>query len=120
MHRANTSNLRFDTDLIDGLMRPRAFAHPVDEIQLIETHISWLILAGEYVYKIKKPLVLDFLDFGDLEKRRFFCHEEIRLNKPWAPDIYIDVVPITLHRGNPRFGGDGEPLEYAVRMQRFD
>ncbi len=120
MHRANTSNLRLDTDLIDALMHPRAFSHPVDEIELVETHISWLILAGECVYKIKKPLVLDFLDFGDLEKRRFFCNEEIRLNKPWAPDIYVDVVPITLDRGKPRFGGDGEPLEYAVRMRRFD
>ena len=109
-----------DTGLIDALMNPRAFGHPVDGIELIETHISWLILAGECVYKIKKPLVLDFLDFGDLEKRRFYCNEEIRLNKPWAPDIYVDVVPITLDEGKPRFGGGGEPIEYAVRMHRFD
>lgn len=120
MHRANTSNLRFDTNLIDALTSPEAFSHAVDDIHLMETHISWVILAGAYVYKIKKPLVLDFLDFGDLEKRRFFCNEEIRLNKPWAPDIYIDVVPITREKGGPCFGGSGEPLEYAVRMHRFD
>ena len=68
----------------------------------------------------KRPITLDFLDFGDLEKRRFFCSEEIRLNKPRAPGIYIDVVPITLDDGLPHFSGNGKAVEYAVRMNRFD
>lgn len=101
-------------------MCPAAFGHQPVDIRLRETHISWLILAGDFVYKIKKPIALDFLDFGSLEKRHYYCDEEIRLNQPWAPDIYLDVVPVTLKGDQPRFGGCGEPIEYAVRMRRFD
>ncbi len=108
------------SNLVDSLMSPAAFRHPVSSVDLIETHISWVVLTDDYVYKIKKPIVLDFLDFGDLERRKFYCEEEIRLNKPWAPDIYLDVVPISLDNGQPRFDGDGSPIEYAVRMRRFD
>ena len=106
--------------LIDSLMSPAAFRHPVGSVELIETHISWVVLTDGFVYKIKKPLVLDFLDFGDLERRKFYCEEEIRLNQPWAPDIYLDVVPISLDNGQLQFDGDGTPIEYAVRMRRFD
>ena len=120
MHRAGTPAARLDTSLVDALMTPAAFEHPVSSVELIETHISWLILADDFVYKIKKPITLDFLDFGDLERRRFFCEEEIRLNKPFAPDIYLDVVPIHIEDGQPRFGAGGEAIEYAVRMRRFD
>ena len=120
MHRTGVHISPPDTRLIDALMAPAAFEHPVTSVDLIETHISWVILTNDTVYKIKKPLVLDFLDFGDLERRRFFCEEEIRLNRPWAPEIYIDVVPITLENDRPRFGGAGMPIEYAVRMHRFD
>lgn len=100
-------------------MSPAAFSQPVSTTELIETHISWVILADDYVYKIKKPIVLDFLDFHDLEQRKFYCEEEIRLNKPWAPEIYLDVVPITIVDDKPRIGGDGDAIEYAVRMRRF-
>jgi len=120
MHRVSAFLTTFDTSLIDSLMSPDAFGHPVTHVELIETHISWLILTERYAYKIKKPIVLEFLDFGDLEKRRYYCEEEIRLNQPWAPGIYLDVVPITIDRGKPCFGGTGEPIEYAVRMNRFD
>lgn len=101
-------------------MRPGAFEHAATDIELIETHISWVILAGDYVYKIKKPVKLDFLDFSDLENRKFYCEEEVRLNRSWAPDIYLDVVPITCEDGRARIGGKGAPIEYAVRMCRFD
>ena len=120
MHRAPPKVTPIDDSLVEALLGPDAFDHPADDIELIETHISWVILAGDFAYKIKKPLVLDFLDFGDLDKRRACCEEEIRLNKPWAPDIYIDVVPITQRDGRLHFGGDGEALEYAVKMRRFD
>jgi aminoglycoside phosphotransferase family enzyme/predicted kinase len=119
MHRAGKPGISLDTTLIDSLMRPQAFNHPVTRVDLLETHISWLILTDTIVYKIKKPITLDFLDFGDPEKRKFFCHEEIRLNKPWAPTLYLDVVTITLDDGQPRFSGDGEVIDYAVRMRRF-
>lgn len=103
-----------------GLLSPSAFEHEASRVELVETHISWLILTEEYAYKLKKPLVLDFLDFGDLDKRRHFCEEEVRLNKPHAPALYIDVVPVTMFEGQPRFGGSGKAVEYAVRMRRFD
>ena len=100
-------------------MQSQAFDHEISGLELIETHISWLILAGDFAYKIKKPVVLDFVDFGTLEKRKYFCEEEIRLNRQWAPGIYLDVVPVTMEDGRPRFGGEGEVVEYAVRMRRF-
>jgi aminoglycoside phosphotransferase family enzyme/predicted kinase len=120
MHRLAPATGSSNADLIDALMGPTAFDHPVADVQLIETHISWLILAGDFAYKIKKPIKLDFLDFSTLEKRRQFCDEEIRLNSPWAPGIYLDVVAITTENGQSRFGGSGDVIEYAVRMQRFD
>lgn len=120
MHVVPTKVTHIDDNLVEALLEPTAFDHPADNIELVETHISWVILAGDFAYKIKKPLSLDFLDFSSLEKREFCCREEIRLNKPWAPGIYLDVVPITRHDGQPHFGGDGEAFEYAVRMRRFD
>lgn len=109
-----------DIGLVNSLMDPAAFQHPAGKIELIETHISWVILTDEYVYKIKKPIVLDFLDFRDLDRRKFYCKEEIRLNQPWAPEIYLDVVPVTLDEGQPKFNGSGTLIDYAVRMRRFD
>ena len=102
------------------MLDSRAYGHPAPDPELVETHISWLILAGDYAYKIKKPLKLDFLDFSDLEKRKFYCEEELRLNAPWAPGIYLDVVPICVAGDQVQVGGDGEPVEYAVRMYRFN
>jgi aminoglycoside phosphotransferase family enzyme/predicted kinase len=102
--------------LIEALSSGEALGHSVD---LIETHISWILLAGEYVYKIKKPLNLGFLDFSGLEKREYYCHEEIRLNKVLAPNIYLDVVKITGTASAPVIGGSGSAIEYAVRMRRL-
>ena len=73
MHNAGAKILPIDAGLVEALLRPEAFPHPADNIELMETHISWVILAGNYAYKIKKPVVLDFLDFGTLAKRRHFC-----------------------------------------------
>ena len=87
-------------------------------IEIVETHISWVILAGPFAYKIKKALDLGFLDFSTLEKRRFACSEEIRLNRRTAPDIYLDVVAIAGNATAPRFGA-APVIEYAVRMHRF-
>lgn len=120
MHRAGTNIAPLDTALIERLSDPAAFDHPPGKIETVETHISWVILTDRFAYKIKKPLLLDFLDFASLEQRRFYCDEEIRLNRPWAPDIYVDVVAITDDGGQLRFGGHGKPVEYAVRMHRFD
>jgi uncharacterized protein len=103
--------------LVESLRAPSACDHPVGAVDVIETHISYVLLAGDYAYKIKKPVHLPFLDFTSLERRRFFCEEELRLNRRTAPDLYIDVVAIGATP--PRFGACPEPIEYAVRMRRF-
>jgi aminoglycoside phosphotransferase family enzyme/predicted kinase len=120
LHNSSSQPAHVDASLVEALLREDAFPHSADDIELMETHISWVILAGNYAYKIKKPVVLDFLDFGTLEKRRYFCDEELRLNRPWAPELYLDVVAITGPADEPMIGGEGEALEYAVRMRRFD
>jgi aminoglycoside phosphotransferase family enzyme/predicted kinase len=89
-------------------------------LEIVETHISWVVLAGEFAYKIKKPLNLGFLDFSSLDKRRLACLEEIRLNRRTAPDIYLDVVAIGGSAAAPCIGDAGPALEYAVRMHRFE
>ncbi len=88
--------------------------------ELVETHISWLLLDGKNAYKIKKPLKFSFLDFSTLEKRKFFCEEEVRLNKRLSPDVYIGTVAITKTRDKINFGEAGEILDYAVKMKRLD
>ena len=106
--------------VIQGLLSAAAYSHPVSRVELLETHISWVVLTGEFAYKIKKPVKLGFLDFRTLEKRRHYCEEELRLNKSWAPDLYLEVVPITQVDDALRVGGDGVPVEYAVRMHEFE
>jgi aminoglycoside phosphotransferase family enzyme/predicted kinase len=106
-------------DLIEGLLSPAAYPHEVGQVELVETHISWVFLTGEYAYKVKKPVDLGFLDFTELSRRHHYCDEEIRLNRSWAPDLYLEVVPITLVDGAPRVAGEGTPIEYAVRMRQF-
>jgi aminoglycoside phosphotransferase family enzyme/predicted kinase len=105
--------------LIASLRRPGCYPHAVAAVELLETHISWVLLAGEYAYKIKKPLNLGFLDFSTLELRRRCCLEELRLNRRFAPQLYLDCVAITGDAGSPAIGGSGPALEYAVRMRRF-
>jgi len=89
------------------------------EVDLIETHISWVLLAGDKALKIKKPVSLGFLDFGTLARRQHFCAEELRLNRRYAPTLYIDVLPITGSPQAPCLGGEGPPIEFALRMARF-
>ena len=74
--------------LIQSLLKQTAYPHSVSAIELIETHISWVLLTGQFVYKIKKAVQFDFLDFSTLEKRRFYCEEEWRLNRRFAPELY--------------------------------
>ena len=106
--------------LIENLLRPTAYPHPVTTVRLIETHISWVLLAGNFAYKVKKPLDLGFLDFSTLAKRQHCCAEEVRLNGRLAPEIYLAVVPITGSEAAPRVGGEGPALEWAVKMRAFD
>jgi aminoglycoside phosphotransferase family enzyme len=87
---------------------------------LIETHISWVLLGEKLAYKIKKPVRFSFLDFSTLDRRRFFCEEEVRLNRRLAGDVYIGAVPLFLDGGRLSFAGSGDAAEYAVKMKRLD
>jgi uncharacterized protein len=108
------------TDLeIRELLRSSAFPHATGEIELRETHISWVVLTGSFAYKIKKPVKLDFIDASTLQLRRHFCEEELRLNRRLAPELYLDVVPISREAGHAVVGGSGPAIEYAVRMRQF-
>ena len=95
------------------------YPHPVDAVSMIETHISWVFLTGSFVYKVKKPLDLDFLDFSTLEKREHYCRREVELNRRLTTGIYLDVVPI-IQKG-PRFEltGAGQTVDYAVKMRQL-
>ncbi len=105
---------------IRGLLDSKAYGHPAAAIRLVETHISWVLLAGEFAYKLKKPVDFGFLDFSTLARRRACCEEELRLNRRHAPDLYLAVVPITGDLRQPRMDGPGTPIEFAVKMRRFD
>src|SRR4029453_11302550 len=102
--------------MLSALRDPACYPHPVQRTEILETHISWVILTGNHAYKIKKPVNLGFLDFTSLAARRHFCEEELRLNRRFAPDIYLDLVAITGSAGAPHVGGAGPAIEYAVKM----
>jgi len=107
--------------LIDGLRRPDAYSHAIAmPVRVVETHISWVLLTGSFAYKIKKPLRLSFLDYSTLERRRICCEEEVRLNRRYAPDLYLGVATIAGTPDAPRIDAAGVALEYAVRMRQFD
>jgi uncharacterized protein len=105
--------------LIEALHSPACYPHPVGKVELIETHISSVLLTGDFAYKIKKPVDFGFVDFSTLKRRKFFCEEELRLNGRLAASIYLDAVPITGTPDDPRVEGEGEPLEFAVKMRQF-
>jgi len=105
--------------LIAALSSPAAYPYPVDDIQLCQTHISLVFLAGDCAYKVKKSVHLDFLDFSTLELRRHFCDEEVRLNQRLAPSVYHGVVPVTRVGDQLTFEGTGEVIEWAVKMERL-
>jgi aminoglycoside phosphotransferase family enzyme/adenylate kinase family enzyme len=111
--------MSISADLIESLQNPGIWPHNASKIEVIETHISYLLLVGEFAYKIKKPLDLGFLNFSSLEKRQYYCEKELSLNRRLAPDTYLDVVAVTGDSHHPEIGGNGPIIEYAVRMQRF-
>lgn len=106
--------------LIQALLSPTSYPHPVSNLRLLETHISWVLLTGEFAYKIKKPVNFGFLDFSTLSKRRHWCEEELRLNSRFSTGLYLAVVAITGSEDAPRVAGTGDILDYAVKMRQFD
>jgi aminoglycoside phosphotransferase family enzyme/predicted kinase len=105
--------------LIEELSQPAAYPYAVEQVEVHQTHISAVFLAGEYAYKIKKPVNPGFLDFTTLEKRRHYCEEEVRLNRRLAPEIYCGVVPVVRMGESVQFEGASEAIEWAVKMRRL-
>src|SRR5215213_8019671 len=106
-------------ELPEPLLRPAAYAHPVDDVELHETHISWVVLAGPYAYKVKKPVALGFLDFSGVEHRASACADEVRLNRRLCPDVYLGVTWLVERDGDLFVGGAGHRLEPIVQMRRL-
>jgi aminoglycoside phosphotransferase family enzyme len=102
-----------------GLLNPEIYPDRPKEVGFFETHISLLFFTGRYVFKVKKPVDFGFLDFTSLEKRRFFCEEEVRLNRRLSPEIYLGVVKITKDDDRILLDGRGEVVEYAVKMKQI-
>jgi aminoglycoside phosphotransferase family enzyme/predicted kinase len=107
------------TQLIAALSDPAAYPVPVPHVEVRQTHVSVVFLAGTHAYKVKKSVNFGFLDFSTLAKRRHFCAEEVRLNARLAPSVYLGVVPITRAADGVRVEGPGEPVEWAVKMERL-
>lgn len=109
--------------VIAAMTRPEFYPQRPAPVELKQTHISYILLAGDFVYKVKKPVRFSFLDQSSLSRRLQLCHDEIRLNRRLAPDVYLDVVPIVRRNGGYALGepgSDGAAEEYAVRMRRLD
>ncbi len=108
-------------ELVQALTQPSAYPDDVASgtVEVVQTHISWVFLAGDYAYKVKKPVRNDFIDYSTLQRRYRFCLEELRLDRRYAPDIYLAVVPISAVGNSLQVESSGEIVEYAVKMRRF-
>jgi len=106
-------------EVINAFMNPNFYDHVVEQIKLFQTHISFVFLTGKYVYKIKKPVNFGFADFSTLEKRKFFCEKELKLNARLCKDMYIEVVPIKKFKGKIKMRGEGEVVEYAIKLKEL-
>ncbi|MCK4531263.1 MAG: AAA family ATPase, partial [Candidatus Aenigmarchaeota archaeon] len=111
--------LRQTKEMLEALKKPEAYDSPVREIRLIQTHISWVFLTGDFVYKIKKPVDFGFLDFTMLEKRMKFCKRELEINRMFSPEIYIDVLPVNKFDHMIKINGPGETIDYAIKMKQL-
>ena len=102
---------------VKALLNSQAYPHKPPEVELVQTQMSFVFLAGDFVYKVKKAVDLGYLDYSTLEKRHFFCHQELELNRRLCPDVYLAVVPISEDRGGFRIEGTSKAVEYAVKMK---
>jgi aminoglycoside phosphotransferase family enzyme/predicted kinase len=105
--------------MIEALSQPDAYPDRSTQVSMRQTHISWLFFTERFVYKLKKPINFGFLDFTTLEARKFFCEEEVRLNRRLAPEVYLGVVEVKAHDRCIHFEGSGEIVDYAVQMRRL-
>ena len=109
-------------ELCVALASPDFYPEQPDRVEVRETHISWVFLAGDRAYKLKKPLVLPFLDYGTPQRRRKMCREEVRLNRRLAPDVYLGVCAVAAGDGGLELAAEDDPraVDYLVEMRRYD
>ena len=105
--------------LLKSLLKAAAYPEPTASVRLIETHVSYIFITDDFVYKVKKPVDFGFLDFTTLDRRRFYCEEEVRLNRRLSPEIYLGVVELRATPEGAAFGPCGALLDYAVKMKRL-
>jgi aminoglycoside phosphotransferase family enzyme len=106
--------------IIDDLLRPEAYPEKTKEVTLAQTHISNVFICDNFVYKLKKSVDFGFLDFSTLDKRKFYCEKEVELNNRFSEGVYLGVYPVTLDNENHVIDGEGEAVEYAVKMKRLN
>jgi len=106
-------------DLVAALLDPAAYPEATSQVELVQTHISWVFLTDRFAYKMKKPMDLGFLDFTTLRRRHHYLKQELTLNRRLCPEIYLQVLPITRSRSGVRVGGRGHPVEYILKMVRM-
>ncbi len=103
-------------EIAQALLNPGIYPDTTAKVEMMQTQMSFVFLTGKYVYKTKKPVNLGYLDYSTLEKRLFFCRQEVELNRRLSPDVYLGVIPITRHQGKISLSGEGEVIDYAVKM----
>jgi len=108
-----------DRNHLDALLDPAAYAERTTSVSLVQTHVSFLFLTDTHVYKVKKPVDFGFLNFTTVDRRRFFCEEEVRLNRRLCPDVYLGVVELRESPSGVSFLGTGKVIDYAVKMKRL-
>ena len=106
-------------EMVKALLDPKAYPETTKGVELVQTQMSFVVLTDDYVYKVKKPVDLGYLDYTSLDKRHFYCQKEVELNRRLCPDVYLGVVPITRDKGDIFVEGEGEVIEYAVKMRRL-
>jgi aminoglycoside phosphotransferase family enzyme len=107
------------TSMIEDLMNPSAYSEKIKNIKFIQTHISNVFIGEKYVYKIKKPVNFGFLDFSSIKKRKYYCNREVELNSRFSKDVYLGVYPVTFDGNNHSINGEGDIVDYAVKMRRI-
>jgi len=106
-------------EMVQALLDPKVYPHSPKHVELGQTQMSFIFLTDDYVYKVKKSVNLGYLDYTTLDKRHFYCQKEVELNRRLCPDVYLGVVPITRDKGEISIEGEGEVIEYGVKMRRL-
>ncbi|MFA7061020.1 MAG: AAA family ATPase [Pedobacter sp.] len=106
-------------NILESLLKPEAYPEPTHSVELLQTHVSWIFLTDKHAFKLKKPVNFGFLNFSTIDLRRFYCNEEVRLNRRLCPDIYEGVVELRETSGGAAFHGNGSVIDYAVKMKRL-